>query len=326
MTGIFKANNPSGNAILFFYALVLKLPIFLQATGPGAQSSDGVLYRSLLGITDPIAKGFPHIYNVLTFILLFTQAIGFNKIVNSQRLHKSPNYLTGMSYLLITSLFSEWFSLSAPLIVNSFMLFIWGRLCAVYNNPNPKATIFNIGLATGIATFVYFPSVAFLLLVITGITLARPFRVQEWLTGLFGILTPLYFFGAWLFLTDKLEGFHFTYMSFSYPRFFSHHWSYAAIGMIVIATVLGIYFINVNMNRQVVQTRKSLQLLFLYIIVAAVVSFINAGTNLSSLILLALPLSPVIAAAFFYPRKRWFPVMLHWAMFIVYTAVNFFMK
>lgn len=323
MTGIFKANNPSGNAILFFYAIALKLPVFMHPKVPPVQPLDGVLYKGMLHLLDPVAANFSLIYPCISFLLIFIQAISFNRIVNTQRLHKQPNYLTAMSYILITSLFSDWFILSAPMLVNTLMIWIWSRLCTIYNNPNPKATIFNIGLATGLATFFYFPSVAFLVLVMAGIAIARPFRLQEWLTGLAGIITPVYFFGAWLFLTDSIGTFRFPGFHLSHPEFHSNIKLYTALGLIAVAAIAGLFFVNTNISRQVVQTRKSWQLLFIYLAVAALVPFINAGPGFSYWILPAVPLAPIIAAAFFYPQKRVFPMLLHWAMVAVYIWVNF---
>lgn len=326
MTGIFKANNPSGNALLFIYAVVLKLPMFLQIRMPQLQPLDGIFYKTFLQFLAPLSKELPSVYSIITFLLLFTQAISFNKIVNSQRLHRQTNYLTGMSYLLLTSMFSEWFSLSAPLIVNTFLIWIWGRLCSLYNNQLAKETIFNIGIGTGLAAFFYFPSITFLLLIMVGIAVARPFRLQEWLIGLIGIITPIYFFVAYLYLTGNIASFHFPGFRLSYPRFFGNKWAYAALFIVAVAICIGIYFVNTNMRRQVVQTRKSWQLLFLYIIVAALVPFLNAGVNFSYWVLLAVPIAPLIAAAFYYPKKKIFPLTLHWAMLAIYIAVGYFYK
>jgi Family of unknown function (DUF6427) len=326
VTGIFKANNPSGNVIMFLYAIVLKLPLFLYSRSPQLQPLDGVLYKSLLQILNPIANSFVPTYSILTFILLFSQAIGFNKIVNDQRLHKQNNYLTGMSYLLVTSLFSDWFFFSAPLIVNSIMIWVWSRLCALYNNANPKATIFNIGLVTGISAFIYFPSICFLVLIIVGIVIARPFKLHEWLTVLLGITTPVYLYVAYLFLTDEFSSYNPPGFLFSYPHFFGNKWAYAALAIIFAALVIGMYYVNINMRRQIVHTRKSWQLLFLYFIVAALVPFINATINFSYWILLAVPASPIIAALFFYPKKKLVPLLFHWAMVAIFIVISFMMK
>ena len=326
MIGIFKANNPSGNAILFGYAILLKLPMFLHYSVPQLQVMDGVFYKNILQLLQPVAKGFPSIYNIFTFCLLFLQAISINRIASTLKLHRQSNYLSGMTYLLITSLFSEWFSLSAPLIVNTFLIWIWGKLCTLYNNPTPKATIFNICLVTGLAAFIYFPSLTFLLLIMVGITIAKPFKLQEWLMGLIGILTPLYFFASYLYLTDTISTFHFPGFHLSYPHFFGNQWAYGALVLVSLSTVTGIFFINANINRQVVHTRKSWQLLFLYLTVAVFVPFVNTGLNFTYWILLTAPVAPIIAAAFFYPQKKLVPQLLHWGLFAIYIAVGFFNK
>lgn len=300
--------------------------MFLNNYAPQLQPADGVLYKYFLRITEPVAAQFSFTYGVITFLLLYLQAVGFNTIVNNLRLHRRSNYLTGMSYLLITSVFSEWFHLSAPLIVNGFMLWIWSRLCTLYNNPNPKITIFNIGMSTGMAAFIYFPSVIFLVFIMAGIAIARPFRLQEWVICFMGIITPVYFFFALLFLTDNLHTFHFPGVRFSYPHFFKNLWAYAALLLIFAVAGIGTYFININMRRQIVQTRKSWQLLFLYIFIAAFVPFINAGLNFSYWILLALPVAPVVASAFLYPTKKIVPLIMHWALFAIYIAVGYFFK
>ena len=298
----------------------------MHLRAPQSQAMDGILYKKILLLLQPVSLGFSSVYNVFTFILILVQAIGINKISNDLKLHRQTNYLTGMTYLLVTSLFSEWFSLSAPLIVNTFLIWIWGKLCMLYNNPNPKSTIFNIGFVTGLAAFIYFPSLTFLLLIMMGIAIARPFRLQEWIMGLVGIIMPVYFFASYLYLTDNISGYNFPGFHLSYPHFFNNYWAYGALVLVGLATIVGIYFINKNISRQIVQTRKSWQLLFLYLTVAVFVPFINTGLNFTYWFLLTAPVAPIIAATFYYPHKKLFPELLHWCMFAIYIAVGFFNK
>lgn len=157
MTGIFKANNPSNNFLLFIYGLLLKLPVFLNPSVPVVQQPDGLFYTIFLKWLQPIGSSFPMIYPLLTFVLLYTQALMLNKVVSGNRLLNKPGYLTAMSYLLITSLFSEWFNLSAPLMINTLMIWILSELCKLNNHPNPKTILFNIGIVTGIAAFFISP-------------------------------------------------------------------------------------------------------------------------------------------------------------------------
>ncbi len=326
MTGRFKANNPTNNFLLLVYGLLLKLPLFLNPRVPEMQSADGPLYSSLIIVLKGAFAGFPAMFSIITFILLYIQAIGFNKAVNDHRMLQKPNYLTGMAYLLITSLFSEWFSLSAALIVNTMLIWVWSKLCTLHNNPAAKTTIYNIGLVIGIACFFYYPAIIFTLLFIAGIAIIRPFKLNEWLIGLTGIITSFYVYAAWIFLSGQWTTFHFPQISISIPVFFETKWALAAILLVVLTMLLGVFFIQQNMRRQIVQTRKSWYLVYLYLLVASFVPFINATGSFSSWILIAVPVSLVTASALFYPDKKWFPLAIQWGMVAICIAVGYLVK
>lgn len=325
MTGTFKANNPYNNFLLFVYGLLLKLPIFLTPNIPQAKPQDGILYKGFLNIMSPVGERLPVIYSFITFGFLFIQALSINMLVNSQRMHHKTNYLTGMSYLLITSLFIEWHSLSAPLIVNTILIWVLFRLCTLHNNPQARTTIFNIGFATSVATFFYFPSIAFVLLIMVGLTIARPFKLAEWLMGLVGIITPFYYFGSWLFLTEKWAAYNYPRIAVTLPRFHETNWAYAAMILILITLIIGSFFIYNNLRRQVVHTRKSWYLLFLYLFGAALVPFLNATHSFSYWILVVVPISAIAGSAFLYPDKKLFPLSMHWAMVLISIAVGYFL-
>ena len=259
------------------YGILLKLPIFLHPKIAQPQQIDGFLYKALLNWLQPIGKNLPVIYAVIAFCLLYFQAVYFNKLVNDQRIMQRPNYLTGMSYLLITSLFMEWNVLSSPLIISSLLIWVWSKMSGLHNNQNPKSALFNIGIAIGVCTFFYFPSLAFAALIIFGLALTRPFKLAEWVLALSGIITPYYFLLAIVFLTDKWKGYKFPGFAVTYPVFNQSQWAYAAIIIVLITSIAGIFYIQQNFRRQLIQARKSWNLTFLYLLVAVFVPFVNAS-------------------------------------------------
>ena len=231
-----------------------------------------------------------------------------------------------MSYLLITSMFSEWNVLTAPLVINTLLIWVWARMSSLYNNSNPKATLFNIGIMIGLSTFFYFPSLAFALLIVFALMVMRPFILSEWITAILGILTPYYFMFAYLFLSGKLSTYKIPRFQVSYPMFHQNYWEYTAIGLIVIAFLTGGYFVQTNFKRQLVQVRKSWSLILLYLVVAVFVPFINATHTLEYWILTAVPLSAYIGCAFLYPTKKWFTVSLHWIMVALVLVISYGLK
>jgi Family of unknown function (DUF6427) len=324
VTGTFKANNPYNTFLLLVYGLALKLPMFLHPKTPQPQLIDGFLYKALLQFVQPFGAAFPAVYAIVTFILLYTQALSVNKMVNELRLMQKPNYLTGMSYLLVTSLFTEWNMLSSPLIINTALTWVLARMSGLYTNTSARSTLFNIGIAIGLATLFYFPSIAFAILVVAGLAIIRPFRLAEWLIALFGIITPYYFILAIAFLTDNLKNYKFPGVAVTYPKFNQTNWAYAAIIVVVITAVAGFFFVQQNLRRQLIQARKSWSLIFLYLLVAVFVPFINATHTFEYWILTAVPLAALMGAAFLYPNKKWVPQLLHWTMVALVIAVSYF--
>ncbi len=326
MTGTFKANNPVNTFLLLLYGIVLKLPMFLYPVKPIPQQTDGFLYKALLFQLNKVAGQLPAVYATIAFILLFTQAITFNQLANGQKLMQKPNYLTAMSYLLITSLFKEWNMLSAPLIVGSLMIWVWAKMSSLNNVRNVTGTLFNTGIVIGIATFFYFPSIAFAGLIIFGLVIIRPFRLAEWIVALLGILTPWYFMLSVVFLTDGWKNYRLPGVSVSLPKFYDSKWALAAIIIVLFTTLVGVYFVRKNYLRQLVQTRKSWNLVFLYFIIAVFIPFINEAHSFEYWILCAIPLSAAAGTAFFYPEVKWFPKLLHWVMVVFVIGLSYFVK
>jgi Family of unknown function (DUF6427) len=325
VTGIFKANNPYNNFLLFLYALALKLPIFLHPRIPQTEQLDGYLYKVLLDWIKPAGQNFLFIYSFLTFLLLYLQAIGLNSLVNSQRLMQKPNYLVGMSFLLITSLFTEWYSFSSPVIVNSLLILVLAGLCNLNTSSGPKSSLFNLGMIIGVATFFYIPSIAFILLILVGLGITRPFRLPEWLMVFMGLLTPYYFFAAWLFLAGKWDQFKLPGFVLTIPKFHQTGWAIAAVALIIFTILVGLYFIRLNMRRQVVQARKNWNLIFLYLIVAIIVPFLNTSRNFDYWMLAAVPVAVMAGAAFLYPEKKWFSIFVHWSMVLVSIVMGYYL-
>lgn len=324
MTGTFKANNPVNTFLLLIYGILLKLPMFLNPVEPVPQKTDGFLFRQLLLQLENVGAKLPAVYPLIAFALLYTQAITFNQMANNQRMIQKPNYLIGMSYLLITSLFKEWNVLSAPLFVTSLVIWVWSKMSSISNSKYATGDLFNIGMVVGLCTFFYFPSIAFAVLIIFGLVLIRPFALTEWLAALLGIIAPYYFLLSYLFLTDKWKGYKFPGISFSLPHFKESGWALAAIIIVLFVSAVGLFFIRLNFLRQLVQTRKSWNLVFLYFLVAVSIPFINESSSFSYWIMCAVPLSTFVACALFYPERDWFPKFMHFLMLAFVIAFSYF--
>ncbi|MEJ7735901.1 MAG: DUF6427 family protein [Chitinophagaceae bacterium] len=323
MIGIFKQKNQGNALLLLLYGLFLKFPVFLHPLKPSPDQRDSYLYRLLTGFLDPLIGGTPVIYSLLAFLLLFTQATLLNRISNSLKLFPKQHYLVGMSFLLLSSLMKEWSAFSAPLLVNSLLVWIWYRLISLYNNNNPKASIFDVAVLIGLLPLIYSPAIAFVFLLLLALIVTRPLRVTEWIVALLGLITPYYFLFVILFLGDQWKWSKITpSVVFNMPGHPSM-WLTASIVILALPFFPGGYYVQSNLNKMMINIRKAWSLMLLFLIVSLFVLVLNSGKDHLNWMLVLIPLSTFHSAMYFYLPSRWLALLFHWVSFIFSIVVNY---
>lgn len=325
MVGIFRQKNAGNALVLLIYAFFLKFYIFLHPYMPVLHKEDNYLYRFILTGLNSVFGNSSLPYSVLSFFLLFSQATLFNSICNYHKILPKTNYLPGMAYILLTSLLQDWNHFSAPLLINSLMIWCWYRMVALYNSNKPVGAIFNIGLMAGLATLLYIPAVAFLIMLLFALVIMRPFRIQEWLVGFLGFTSPYYFLILFLYFTNQLHWKNILPdITFTMPALPSSVWIVMGISLLVIPFIIGGYFVQVNLNKMLIQGRKSWSLLLVFLIVAVLVILINKAGSYENWIVTAVPFAAFHAAAYYYPSKNIVPQILHWISFGFVIFMNYF--
>lgn len=317
MIGLFKQKNPANLLFVLALAVLLKLPLFTQPVIPQADEEAARLYQILLSWLNRLSGNRPLFYSILTFLLLFTQAMQLNKLMNDYRMMQRSTFLPAVSYLLITSLLPEWNSFSAPLLVNTLALWIFSRLFRLYNLPQAKATIFNIGFAIGLCAFLFFPSLIFFGWMLLALLIMRTLKLNEWLIGLMGVITPFYFYAAWLIISDQWNGNKLIRpLEFSIPVPEQSLWLAASSFLLVVPFLTGGYYVQENLRKMLIQVRKNWSLLLFYLLFAILLPFIsNTSSGLENWICITIPFASFHAYSYLYPPHRWFPVILFWITF-----------
>ena len=218
-----------------------------------------------------------------------------------------------MAYMLITSFFPEWNYFSAPLLLNTLLIFVLGWLFKIYNHPRAKGIIFNIGLAIGISSFLFFPSVSFVIWVFFALMIMRPFRMNEWLLCLLGITTPYYFYAVYLFLNKQWAPEKILpYLTVNMPSLQQSIWLAASALLLMVPFLTGGYFVQENLRRMLIQVRKAWSLVLLYLLVAIFIPFVNTSNTFENWIMAAVPFAAFHSCSYFYPPRKLFPLILFW--------------
>lgn len=289
--------------------------MLLHPMAPLRQPDDHFLYIWLLDFLAPLRLP-AIIYSLIAFFLLYSQAVMFNRICNDQKMMAKTNYLPGMAYMLITTLFIEWNHFSAPLLINSLLIWIFHRVSILYNSNKPGAAIFNVGLIMGLVTLMYQPAIVFSIFLLMSLFIMRPLRVREWLIGILGITTPYYFMAIVLYLSGQWEWKKLQpNISFNLPVMPSSITVTVSIILLILPFIIGGFFVQNNLTKMLIQVRKSWSLLLVFLIVSMLIIMANGGNNYVNWLLCAVPLTAFHAAAYFYPSGRIFPLVLHWIIF-----------
>jgi hypothetical protein len=310
---IFKQKNPANLLILLIAGAFIKMPMFMKPHPAVFRPADGILFEGIINLFSSTAKANPIFYPLLTFALLFFQAILLNRFINSQRMMSKPTYLAGLAYLLITSLLPEWNYFSAPLLCNTILLFILSALFGIYNKPNVRGTIFNIGLALGVSGFLFISSLTFIIWILLALAVMRPFRLNEWLICILGITTPFYFYAIYTVLNGIWSWQEFVpQITLGFPSLKQSAWLSGSVFLIMVPFLTGGYYVQENLRRMLINVRKGWSLLLLYLLAALLLPFVNSSDTFENWIMAMVPMAAFHGYTYFYSKWRIYPLILVW--------------
>jgi hypothetical protein len=325
--GLFKQKTPANIIFLFVMGILIKLPMFTNpAPAPVAGDHDAILYKQLVLLLSAVSNNSKIVFSLVTYLLLFSQALQLNRLINNSRMMQRVNFLPATAYLLITSLMPEWNHFSAPLFVNTLVLLIFSGLFAIVGQYNIKGMLYNIGLAVGFSSFIFFPSIVLFAWLILALMVMRSIRLNEWLICLLGVTTPYYFFAAYLFFSDGWSWDAFLQpVHIAIPAPGQSLWLAAASFLLIVPFLIGGYFVQENLRRMLIQVRKNWSLLLTYLLFALFIPFLNnEAAGFENWVLITVPFAAFHACTYLYPPQRWLPATLFWlsVVFILVSQYN----
>lgn len=302
MVGLFKQKSAGNVVVLLIFGLLLKLPLFLYPRLVKTTNNDGRLYQFIFSSLPVNAL----LYSFLSFSLLYVQALMINYMMNEYRMITRQTFLPAMAYLLITSLLPEWSYLSSPLVANTLIIWMFIKVFKLYNTSNARADVFNIGLIAGISSYIYFPSASFIVCILLGMMILKPFRLNEIVLFLLGCLTLYYFHGIYLFLVNRLSFANFfPHVSVKVPIIKSSIWLAVSTFLLAIPFFIGGYYVQTHLRKMLIQVRKNWSILLLYLLLAFFVPFVNSDQSFYTWVLITVPFAGFHACTYFYPPRRW---------------------
>lgn len=321
MVFLFRDKSIVNIFFLVLLAIVVHLHFFLVEPILILGKGDGLFSLFLNNYLSELPSTFLFIVYELVILI---QAIRLNMVLTDFKMFQSTNYTTAMTYVLFTGLIASWSCISAALLSNSMVLWLFILLTRLYNNQSPRTLLFNIGMLVSITIMAYHPTAILILVVLFALAVVRPFRIAEWLVLLMGIILPYYFLISWLFLNNQLVALK-TYLPgihFQLPLQHPDPWLIGGIAYLVLVLLVGMYFWQKYNNRMVIQIRKNWSVMLVLLFSLLPIPFVFSGAGLDSGTLILIPLAAFVANAFGYPKKMLVPNLLFWLAIVLIVHNN----
>lgn len=319
---VFLFKDKSVVNILFLVLLTIGVHFHFFISNPIllANENDGLL--PLL-----MQKYLVNINNNFLFIIYMTalliQAIRLNFLFNELKLFQQADYTVAMTYVLLSGLFLPWSNITAALLANFLLIWLLIKIVQLYNQPNPKEVLFNIGILLGVSMIAYHPISLMIIVIIFALAILRPFKLQEWFVLIMGILIPYYFLGAWLFINDQLNTIiqYLPKLHVEVPKFIFNKSFVISLSVFVLSFLSGFIYWQQFNSRLVIQIRKNWSVLLLMSLFLIAVPFVFKNAGLEACFICIVPISAIVSNAFSYPRRPIFPNLL-FLLFIIAIVYN----
>lgn len=322
MLKLFRTYSPFSVIALLVITFVVKLFWLIHPEGVIVYEHQKA-WGYLLEIVHFLSSEKGYTLTVFSALNLAGQAIYLNRIATKAGLFNKKNYLPALCFILLSSFVSNWNYLSAPLLGNWFLLIAADNMMKLPNANDVRKLAFNMGFAVSCAGIFIFPYFAYLLFLLIGLALLRPFRISEWVITILGFMTPIYLLVAILFLSGKLPALYNWLPTDFYPTISFSRQSikpYIILAFFILISIVGFVKLNEQTLQMLMQVRRKWTVM-LFALFIGILPLLSGG---SGKITLAFPiiifLSLIAANAFLKTGKAW-PTRI---LFYLFLAVLIF--
>lgn len=271
----------------------------------------------------------PGVNILLAAVLVFIQALLLNYLINHYNLLGKPTFLPALMYVTLSGLFSPFLILSAPLICNFLLIWMFSKLMNLYKGDDAKSISYDVGMIVALGSLLYFPFIYLFLAIWIGLILFKPFNWREWVSGVLGYGTIFFFLAVFYYLNDRISVFYNIWLPLGkkFPDHISiNSLNYLLLIPVILILVLCIFKLRQNFFKSYVQIRKSFQLLFFIFLITAFSFYVNSSFHLSHFLLCIAPAAVFFAYYFLYATKKWFyeSLFLLLLISIIYFQFNKF--
>ena len=308
---LFNTNRP---VVLFLLALIgicLWLTSFLTAYIKVPNPSFIYLFLNEINIITG---------NIIAFATILISGIMISSFVNKSIYFNKTNYLPAFFYVLLMSSMKE-FSCHNPIIyANLFLILGFGKLHLIYQQEKCKNQVFISSTYIFIAAMFFLPYIVFLILIWIVLFLIRPVVFKEWLMPFISFI----FIGFNSFVIYRLffKNILFDYNFINTSVIITNSDSSLSIYILSVIALFAIISI-ISLSKKYIQSVNRFKKLSLSVIYFLLISislsayFYFTNLNNASILIMAVPLSIILAFILYIRTKKWIYETLIFTLFVL---------
>ena len=196
---IFRSQSP----IQFLILLPLFAGLWYSSFGNGLMQSPSNFDTGLYRFIYIHLATYPVLSSFIAILLVSLQAIVLNYLLIKNNLSLRNNLLPAYIFILLSGSTSVITQLSAPLIASFFILLGIIELLGMYDLKDPFSECFNASFFITVASFFYFPAIAFFLLIWISFMIYRVISWREWIISFVGFIAAALIVWFYFFWTNQ---------------------------------------------------------------------------------------------------------------------------
>ena len=237
---IFRSQSP----IQFLLILPLFAGLWYSSFGNGLMQPPANFDTGLYRFIFAQISALPVLTSFIAILLISLQAIVLNYMLIKNNLSLRNNLLPAYIFILLSGSTHSLTQLSAPLIASFFILLGIVELIGMYELKDPFTECFNASFFITIASFFYFPAIAFFLLIWISFLIYRVISWREWIISIVGFFAAALFVWFYFFWhNQELIIWNYIKQFFAYPEHFEVQLSHS--GYLIWGIIAG-FIIKLN--------------------------------------------------------------------------------
>lgn len=322
MVRLFQKTGPAPAILLFICTWLVHIHLVFVPISMSPSPENGWLSYF---INNLIIHVEPVLLYLLYVIIVFLQAIWLNIWVDSNRVIHQPGYTVALAYILFTGVLPEWASISPALLSNFLLLALLSIESSIYMHPAAKVRVFNLGLLLGCSILLYEPFILLIPGFLIAIAMLRPFKMQEFILFIAGLILPYYFLGAGLFWMDELHKMKSFLPQFDLKLPFAYKYLpiWLAGSLLLLFVLVGLSNWVNRSSRMLIQQRKYGWMLAQLLIWILPVPYFISGTSISDTAISLIPIATFSSLVFLQSRKSWLPGIFFWTTVALVAYIRF---